>query len=246
MITVILPTHRPHAIARTWRCFLRQRYEPRRLVVIENGPAVGACARLGVAPAATLHAPHNKPAAVNAGLAWLREHGGGAWVQWDDDDYYGPGYLTEMAEALRGADLVGKSSLFVRRGDGRLWLFERRGHPLGHSFGGHSDCLDLVDCGRWGDDERWLRDMLAAGAKPTWLGPRHFIWHRLRRSGHVWPADDDQIAHSLWRTGGTAIRDYGAAPITVADGALADSRPVVLPPFDFVRHVCGVPSWAAA
>jgi hypothetical protein len=244
VITIIVPLYRPRAAARVWRCFCRQSHERRRLVIVENGPAVGACARFGIRPDALLRSTTHKVAALNTGLHWLRKHGGGPWAIWDDDDYYGPGYLAEMSVALRTADIVGKPSLFVRRSDGSLWLFRREGQPLGHSFGGHSDCIDFTDCGRWGEDDRWLNDMLAVGAKLGCTGPENFIWWRLRQGGHMWPADDMQVAQSLWRTGGVDIHDYGEAPNSVVDGERADSRLVALPPFDFVRDVVGVPQWA--
>jgi hypothetical protein len=238
-ITVIVPTHRgPAELLSIARAFALQRHADKRLVVVENGAAIGICKRHGIHADAVLASEHSKSHALNTGLTWLRAHGGGAWTGWDDDDYYGPGYLQEVAERLPGCDVLGKRSIYVRRNDGRLWLARRSGWPLGHSFSAWSDCHDFEQVPRWGEDDSFLRRMLRDGARLGEASPEHFVWQRCGDlSAHIWPADDDQMTQLLARQDDARAElvDYGE----VANYAFVDrlahapiGRHVAVPAFD--------------
>lgn len=246
MITVLVPTHRgPAELRALAELFAAQTHADRRLVVIENGPAIGTCARYGIHADAVLSSEHSKSAALNVGLEWLRAKGGGAWALWDDDDYYGPGYLEEVAQQLPGHELVGKSSLYVRRNDGQLWLVRRsRAWPLGHSFAGWSDCCNFRPCNRWGEDDQWIRDMLAAGARLGRMGETGFVWQRTGDlNSHIWPATDSQCAQLLTLDREhSEIVDLGFADTQAVNmpGADAGAPRVILPKFDPL-DVPGIP-----
>jgi len=238
-VTVLVPTHRgPAELLGIVRAFALQRHADKRLVVIENGAAVGTCKRYGIHVSAVLSSEHSKSHAMNVGLEWLRANGGGAWTGWDDDDYYGPGYLSEVARRLPGHDLLGKRSIYVRRNDGRLWLVKRSGWPLGHSFSAWSDCCDFEPVRRWGEDDRFLSRMLKAGALLGEASPEHFVWQRSGDlSAHIWPVDDDQMTQLLVRCDDARAElvDYGEVSsydfVDCAGNAPAGAR-VVVPDFD--------------
>jgi len=244
-ITVLCPTHRgPTELLSVTRMFRNQRHQDRRLVFIENGPALGVSRSLGIVADAVMQSDHSKVSALNVGLAWLRTHGGGAWALWDDDDYYGPEYLTGVAVVLPKYNLIGKRSLYVRRNDGRLWLIERSaGWPLGHSFAGWSDCCDFRECNRWGEDDFFVQDMLDHGAQIGDSGATSFVWQRSGDlSKHIWPATDDQIAQILTlKSANSKIIDYGNANRILVDCVEKQSgRVVELPDFDPL-NVPGIP-----
>lgn len=230
MITVLCPTHRPHEVSRVVHQFAQQTYPSKRLVMIENGPAVGACLRRGLSADAVLKSGHNKSAAMLAGLQWLRQHGGGAWALWDDDDYYGPSYLEEAITTLPGHDASGKHSIFMRLSNGRLWHVERGGPPLGHSFVAWSDCVDPPQTDHVNDDDQWRRAMLAAGASWGVRSDRHFIWNRRNPEEHLWKANDTFAAHMLKPH---VITDHGYRPDKFADAVERCPGSIVeLPSFD--------------
>ena len=247
LITVLVPTHRGVTeLYNIINCFSNQTYIDKQLVLIENGPGIGVCARTGIIPDAILISNHSKSDALNVGIEWLRDHGGGAWVGWDDDDYYGPNYLSEVAKELPGNDIIGKNSIYIRRNDGRLWLIERTGWPLGHSFAAWSDCVLFSPVNRWGEDDQWLRTMLKAGAKLSTTSANHFVWQRTGcLDDHIWPATDDQIAQLLTvRETTSCIQDFGLVKNCAFVDLLADKPPVqhiLLPKFDPL-NVPGIPS----
>lgn len=120
MISVIAPHCRPWFAQNLLSNWKRQKTAS-RLIVIENGDAIGTFPSVdGVTVIAS--EPH-QATATNTGLAWLRtEGGGGPWARFDDDDYYGPEYLSETVSCLSLADATGKPWSFVMFDDG-LWRF---------------------------------------------------------------------------------------------------------------------------
>lgn len=245
-LTVIVPTHRgPIEIASIIKYFISQRYPSKRLIIVENGDAIGTCKRHGLYADAVLSSAHSKSEALNVGLEWLRAKGGGPWVGWDDDDYYGPHYLDEVSDHLCKYDLVGKSSLYVKRNDGRLWLVRREGWPLGHSFAAWSDCCDFRTVNRWGEDDLFLQDMIKRGAKLGNMSPDHFVWQRSGDlSKHIWPANDEQMSQILTRDHEhSEILDFGmVSNYQFVNGArdLPPSNKVKLSKFDPL-NVPGIP-----
>lgn len=243
LITVLVPSHRgPTQLKKIERMFAQQQHAEKRLVVIENGPAIGECVSCGIKTTAALSSDQSKSDALNTGLDWLRKNDGGAWCCWDDDDYYGPGYLTEIADALPSCDVLGKVNIHVRRSDGSLWLINRIGFPLGHSISSWSDCKNFQAVQQWGEDERFLQDMLSSGAKLGNTSSYHFVWQRLNDGhDHAWPATDNQLAQLLTFSNRdqSSIIDYGVVSSYDFVDRLADppsGRIITLPEFDPMDH----------
>jgi len=115
-IWVVVPFSRPEHWERVLGNFSRQRFPGKRLIVVGNGRAGNAGAlSLGNAHWIT-SAPHISHA-KNEALEWIKRHGGGFFATMDDDDWYGPGYLDEIAGLARSADAFGKQRHFVSLGD---------------------------------------------------------------------------------------------------------------------------------
>ncbi len=121
-ITVIVPINRRADIKNVLINFKRQEFAGKRLLVVENGEAVGACASIGLEPDTLLQSEENVSVARNTALDHIRKNGGGFVSMWDSDDYYGPGYLDEVAGLVGTAEVIGKSRHFVKY-DNLLYLF---------------------------------------------------------------------------------------------------------------------------
>jgi hypothetical protein len=181
MITVIAPHARPEFSANLLANFRRQRGVEAQLLVVENGEAVGAVA---AEDASVICSASHQADAMNAGLAWLRANGGGAWARWDDDDRYSPDYLAEVERELVTHEVVGKTWGFVLFDDG---LYRFGGIENGHAemlAGGTlaARTADVAPFKRFNDDDvHWCRDMRASGVE-LWAGPHQgYCYNRATR-----------------------------------------------------------------
>ena len=122
--------------ARAVRCFARQTYPNRELVVLDDG-------REEIGPVMSAHAAGTPvrhvridPAAPRLALGALRNRGleaarGELVAQWDDDDWYHPERLAEQVRGLGDGDacVLGGTLVHVDSGD---W----RGHPFAGRLAG--------------------------------------------------------------------------------------------------------------
>lgn len=109
---VVVPYSRPRFAKTVWDNFQRQTWPNKTLVVVENGPAVGTWRYPStIVLRSAAHQSHAK----NEALRQLRSQGGAYVSIFDDDDYYGPKYLEEIATegALPNFEIVGKVPHFV-------------------------------------------------------------------------------------------------------------------------------------
>ena len=175
-ITVVVAFSRPQNRERVLENFRRQRYRNKRLIVVENGAAVGQWWPAEVGAITTARGPSP---ARNAGLAWVRENGGGPVSFWDDDDYYGPGYLDEVAALLRPGSVVVKFFRYVRWDDGLHYcLAAEPAYPTcGATLSGFAE--ELPD---WPEvkheDMMYAPLLLARGLTIRTSGPRFFVYDR--------------------------------------------------------------------
>jgi hypothetical protein len=179
LITVIAPHARPEFTANLLANFRRQRDVDAHLLVVENGPAVGSVST--DEGCTVMCSEAHQAAAMNAGLAWLRDNGGGAWARFDDDDYYGSDYLAQVEHSLSGplASCRTDSGPLV---SGMPWRFVMLDTGL-HQFktarddftGGSlaASTADVAPFERFRDDDvRWCQAMRDRGARfverPHW------------------------------------------------------------------------------
>lgn len=184
----------------------RQSFQDFQLVVAENGPGRGSCYTAGLV-AHVVQSEHHQSHAKNAALAKARCLGATHWATFDDDDYYGPGYLAELVAAFEaGHRVVGKCAHFTRLASGNVIYSSGdveddlsnteatglQGPTLAAEFW---DGMPLFqDTGRYGEDARWLRDVTALGV-PMWTtSPFHFCYQRHGLGlGHTWPMRDADV-----------------------------------------------------
>jgi hypothetical protein len=109
---------------RIWENFARQTTDC-RLVIVENGPALGFFKGAGLPEVTVLQSEQGVGRARQVGLEFVREHKG-LFLMLDDDDFYGPNYVHEFETCLRmhpEATIVGKNPHYVHLPDGKIWHF---------------------------------------------------------------------------------------------------------------------------
>lgn len=238
-VTVVVPLSRPHRAMASLEAYCRQRYDgPRRLVVVENGDAIGSIKPLRHVP--NLHvmsSDHSHSAARNAGLDWARANGGGSWAMMDDDDYYGPGYLEGQAVAAlhSGAEVVGKAWHYVMWPDGLYRIRSHREHCWdevgltgGTLFGLSCDGLPRFE-ERVDDDLAWCAAARAVGLR-TWASGRHgYCYDRSRDEPRVYEASPS-VARRALSGEGVGSDYFGAVPVETVDDVFARPLMEVPPP----------------
>lgn len=224
-VNVVVPLSRPAMLHNVLSNFLRQRYYNKRLILVENGPAVGVCAREGVCPDLLLRSESHQSFAKNAALEELRKTGG-FWTTFDDDDYYGPGYLEELVECSDKATIVGKLSHFMLTTEDtlRLYLSPQESQLVSFVHGPTisawaEDSIDFRNTGRWGEDNDWIHRMVLEGALVYATSHFNFVFQRGTHQ-HTWIISDAQITQTWFKAFGDAleVREYSVCSYEHVDG----------------------------
>lgn len=213
-IWVIVPFRRVEHFDRMIENFGRQRFPGKRLLIVENGPAVGYCLpRLEKGSAVILTSGEHQSLAKNEAVRWIRSHDGGFFATMDDDDWYGPGYLDEIAGYAKDYDVLGKQWHFVSLGEGTpdpalLLLNSRYADQDGSWFTGGSISgwsetateFPLTEA----EDVSWCERMRSAGARLRSLSVYHYLYRRsYAGAAHAWGASRDTFERAV--TGSTAL-----------------------------------------
>lgn len=184
VITVIVPFSRPECALRTLRNFERQLYPDKRLWIVENGPAVGTWAQLGLPADRVLTSSAHQSHARNVGVAELRTSGGGYWAGFDDDDWYSADYLNEVAVNADKANVVGKRQHFISIDDRYLFLFlEQMQNRFAIALTGGAlaawseESLDFP-IQRVAEDIRWCMAMRKAGGRIWNTSVYNYLYRR--------------------------------------------------------------------
>ncbi len=161
MITVIAPHARPQFAENLLDNFRRQVGVEARLVVVENGEAIGSNWPSDVI---VLKSQAHQADAMNVGLSATR----GAWARFDDDDYYGASYLANVALTLNTHEVTGKTWGFVLFDDG-MYRFHGEQDDFAAILTGGTLAAATPNVApfqrRDDDDVQWCRDMRAAGSE---------------------------------------------------------------------------------
>ena len=231
---MVVPLHRPRDLRNVFLNFSRQDYPDRRLVIVENGAAVGECRRTGLIPDMLLSASSGPAEALNVALYELRKRDPSGWFfKVDADDYYGPRYLSEAMAVPAEANATGKGGFWLRTVVGRLWRFgfpesqwaSPEAIPQGPTLAARvADCLPFNDVRPWGEDIDWVARMLGSGAR-IWLTSRNGFCQLRSPTGHTWVATDEAIRCLALET---PCWDAGPWSAAVVDGA-PPSRLVAVP-----------------
>jgi len=186
MIWIIVPLSRPANIARVRANIALQNYPELRVCVVENGAAVGACRAAGWTPDLVLHSKRSAADAKNVGVDAVRAVGGELWACFDDDDYYGPEHLVDLAARLGNKAAVARRCGWMNLPDG-LYFFDAPMLLGATVLARVEHTVRFRDIGV-GEDIAWFADMRAAGHAVIDAGPAHFLYDRAAPD-HTWRAD---------------------------------------------------------
>lgn len=212
---VVAAVSRPERVEKIVALFAVQTFQDAELVLCLNGKARDANPSAGTKLACEGGTPARPR---NAGLAYLRERGAGIVAFWDDDDYYGPGYLAELAGALEGKPrrVVGKHVRFVRYPDGLYYCLAAQENFLGGTMGGWVESLPPIPDLPAHEDHEWCELMRREGFELSSLGARHYVYNRLPGL-HAWKSTKTQALHTY----GPALY-FGEAADSIVDGPLSN------------------------
>lgn len=182
---------------------------------MENGDAVGICRRAGFEPDILLESERHQAIAKEAALNRLKEDGAEFWTTFDDDDYYGEEYLTELSDASGRAELIGKDSIFVKTLDDKLRLFGASQNKYVEAVHGPtisawvSESEHFYNVGKWSEDTCFCDQMKSKGARIWATSQWNFINQRHLGHNHTWVITDRQMAQGWLYTAKNAfINEY--------------------------------------
>lgn len=197
MIAIVCVTMRPDMAQHVQR-MVEHQLHPAKVVIVRNG-----CAMSQEYPFAdiVLDGPFgDKAACFDIALQYCRDYGIERWACFDDDDYYGPKYLSSAMEDLNlGHMYTVQCDRFMRTSSGRLWLLN------GTSTNGALMCTmaGLVEfTASWagiekviGQEAVWEQRMRDAGYSFGVRAYGHFAQCRYGDGrAHSWNATDAHIA----------------------------------------------------
>lgn len=207
MIGVVALLYRPSFLPNVLANFERQNYSDKLLVIVENGPGIGATSDVSL-PSGTivLRTEADRSIARNAGFAKLREIGVDHWALFEDDDLYGPEYLAEHWEYRGRADVIGKGCFWLRGADGschRLFSgsewkevglelgFVKGGLAAATLFGKTAGVLEWLPGMLRCEELIWYTDMLRAGRRLYSTSDAHFLRCRYDDASHAHATPND-------------------------------------------------------
>lgn len=200
LLWVVVPCHREQQLPWVLEQYQRQVYSNKKLCIVENGDAIGACSRLGLAVDLVVTSRTHVSHARNEGMYAIRDMHDDGWLcMWDDDDWYGPGYLEEMAELVQSgrAEVYGKHRHFVAFPDNGLYLFNEFNqnkytdyvHGPTLVFRAADGVIFRVQ--REAEEVRWCGEMRRLGARVWGASIYHQLYLRYGAGhGHAWKAQD--------------------------------------------------------
>lgn len=231
-VWVIVPFSRPDRLNHVLANFNRQKFPLKKLVLVRNGKAIdtGSTFYALTQSAVLLQSAAHQSAAKNTGLAEVRKRGGGFCVTMDDDDWYGPNYLTEACGYAETYDIIGKSRHFMSV-DGNLWLCRREqaNRKTGWLTGGTIACW-AERCPEyrelpWGEDATFCMDAARRGMSIFGTDLYHYRYTRDSKQNHTWStsAEDLRLTESA-----RCALDLGVEDLNIVSGTRLDVECSVL------------------
>ncbi|MBB1059027.1 glycosyltransferase family A protein [Marilutibacter spongiae] len=217
MVSALLVSKRPDRLPGCLASFSRQTYEALELIVVVHGVAADDNLRKAAASATRrvqiLEASSHLSLGECLNLAASKAHGD-YWVKLDDDDHYGPHYLSDLmalATSVR-CDVLGKPMVYtffeidevlVRdpvRQALTLQLFDQdwpRGVVCGATLGGRMDVLGSVPFPtnlRKGTDTAFLEACARHGLRLLSADGFSYVCHRNPAPGfHTWEGAEAEV-----------------------------------------------------
>ncbi|GMK40013.1 glycosyl transferase [Paenibacillus sp. CCS19] len=208
-VTIITPTIRPEYMERLLSNYARQQWDRKELIIVLNRQRMSMAQYEEAARmhdhVRVLRLPANHPlgdcmnlAASLANYPYI--------AKFDDDDYYGPGYLADAMHTFEqtGADVVGKRSFYFYFPHRQLLLLRKRTIPsqgdvrrvAGATIVFRASVLAHVRFGkkRKGSDVQFIRDCLEHGLAVRSSSPYHFAAiRRADRLTHTWKVQEKKL-----------------------------------------------------
>lgn len=197
---IIIPSFRKDFTANVVNNLKRQVCRNFRVIIVENGNAVGEYKKLGFE---TIQSESNVWAARNAGLIYAKEnYKDGFFVFMDDDDLYGKNYISEIIENAKKAEIVGKTSIYYKLSNIVTFMdsgientFSERPVHGPTMSGWVNDAEFFPKVNVWGEDFEWQRIMLNKGAKIYSTSSRNFLG--VRHGNHTWSLSDRDVVRTF-------------------------------------------------
>jgi hypothetical protein len=198
-IVVICPFSRPEFQQNVFDNFTQQTFHGKELVIVENGESVG---KWKLPATQILNSNKHQASAKNTGLLYVGEKFPDAlWTTFDDDDYYGPGYLEELAENSDKADVIGKANIFMKSKSGKLRFIdicrenEYSNYLWGCSISSWVKDINFPYTGVWGEDNTWLDIAESKGLK-IYATSRYNAYINRCHERNTWRTTDQNIVNT--------------------------------------------------
>jgi len=131
----------------------------------------------------------------------------------DDDDYYGPGYINEQIKFLKKENcIIGKTDRFVVLSDSILYLLDNEQQfsyvesVHGPTITFHSEESEYYpENVKWEDDYAYINIMRKKGIKTYSTSIYNFCYSRIGNK-HIWPIPDLELIDLCQSFGGNAYK----------------------------------------
>jgi hypothetical protein len=210
-VSALVSTNRPHQVEHVLRQLAAQEGVDLQVLLLGHGVELGEdvealAADLGLEQFVRLAAPASDP--LGSCLNRLVEAADGDVVaKVDDDDLYGPQYLSDQLYALdySGADVVGKQAhhMYLASHDATILRFPDREHRYTDLVMGPTivtrrevAATHPFPAVRRGEDTGFLRDVVAGGGRVYSADRWQFIQVRNTQGAHTWDASSAELLAS--------------------------------------------------
>lgn len=200
---VVCPLGRPGRLERVLAMWGGQTLDSELVLVPGRRP-------LGTVPknVVVLDAEHTIGAAKNAGMQFGRSRSHTWCAFFDDDNYYGPRYLEQIAMHERAGDVLSQGIGFVRHERGLAYYGNRPGFAPSHSTAVRLAAAPEFPALSFEEDLAWSQKL----DRPiVWLPPWHAVYYRTG-DDHAYQAGDAVFRYRF----GPAV-ELGALPDELVD-----------------------------
>ena len=213
-VWTVVPFSRPAMRNRVLRNFHRQTYANKRLVIVENGDGVGSFVDEPYLYDHVILSQNHQSHAKNTAIDFLKKnHPDDYWCAMDDDDFYGPQYITEHSERAKHGRINGKRNAWVKFDSGLVYFGHHwKRYSAAKSFIGGTMGSYISDAQEFpvvvaGEEAGFCESARSKGMDTLTTSSSNFCYNRLGDpSSHTFQADEEKV----WRqSGGTGIRVKG-------------------------------------
>lgn len=239
-IWCVVPFSRPEFLQNVIDNFKRQSYQKKKLLIVENGNGINCCKNNDFSPDVLLSSDAHQAYAKSTALEWLKNHGKDFWTTWDDDDYYSSDYLSELYLAANKATVIGKSSIFFKSKEDKIYLlgsaFENSNTEFLHGptiSAWVSESVYFQNVGVAAEDTVFIMEMMNKGCKFYSTSKNYFLYKRHNRVNHTWPVSDYQIIQGWLNTKKDSYVNNYFCSVLDAESLLITNKSLF--PFDKIR-----------